>query len=442
MSRNTWIAIIAIAVIGVCALCVGAVLLAGMAYNVFNISTVNSGPFARPAPNVTASAEEQQTFEVVAPATLQLSNRFGRVDVRAAENLQGTLQVNMVKNGYGRTQQEAEAALNQLQVEASQTGSVVSLAVSGQDNRGDWQGGSVEFTIEVPVDTTVVIDSGAGSISLTGTQGKADLQTDFGEVRVTDFNGGLVVRTASGAVDVRRIGLLPTGEGDINLRSNFGAISLEDAVTGVLEVTSQSGQVGLQNVEASGSVRLQSQFGELRWNTGTAGPLTIDNGNGLIALSNLAVDGDLAATSNFGEISLTGVQAENYTLKSDAGRISADAVRGRVQVQSLQNGIELSGGEDATLDLLTRSGDIRYRGSLGAGPHQVETSFGNVTLSLPQDSAFDADLSTRFGSITTDFSVEASGSTSGNELQGSVNGGGPQLTVTSQNGNIRLDATP
>jgi DUF4097 and DUF4098 domain-containing protein YvlB len=243
-------------------------------------------------------------------------------------------------------------------------------------------------------------------------------------------------------VDVRRIGLLPTGEGDINLRSNFGAISLEDAVTGVLEVTSQSGQVGLQNVEASGSVRLQSQFGELRWNTGTAGPLTIDNGNGLIALSNLAVDGDLAATSNFGEISLTGVQAENYTLKSDAGRISADAVRGRVQVQSLQNGIELSGGEDATLDLLTRSGDIRYRGSLGAGPHQVETSFGNVTLSLPQDSAFDADLSTRFGSITTDFSVEASGSTSGNELQGSVNGGGPQLTVTSQNGNIRLDATP
>lgn len=444
MSRNTWIAIIAVAVIGVCALCVGAVLLAGMAFNVFNISSgpiFEGGRFNLSGPNVTASAEEQQTFEVSSPATLDLRNRFGSIEVRAVEGLEGRLQVNMVKNGYGRSQQEAEAALDQLQVDVSQSGSVISLAVRGPDNLADLQGSSVDFTVEVPVETSVVIDSAAGSITLTGTQGKADLQTDFGEVRVTDFNGGLAVRTASGALTVRRVGLLPSGEGDINLRSNFGAVSLEDAVTGALEVTSQSGQVSLQNVQASGSVRLQSQFGELRWNTGAAGPLTIDNGNGLIALSNLAVAGDLVATTNFGEISLNGVQAENYTLKSETGHVTADFVRGRVQVQSLQNGIELSGGEDATLDLLTRSGDIRYRGSLGAGPHQVETSFGSVTLSLPQDSAFDVDLSTRFGSITSDFSVETTGGST-NEWRGSVNGGGPQLTVNSQNGSIRLEATP
>lgn len=440
MSNRNWIAIVLVVIAGLCALCVGAALIGGLLFTnvrTWDVSSIFDGPTE---PNVVATAEESQTFEIGTPATLEVVNRFGDVNITAVEGTTD-IQVLMTKNGYGNNQQEAELALSQIEVAVEQTGDQLRLEVTSSDRLENRIDKSVAFDIQVPVETTVVVDSQTGAISLAGTQGKADLDTDFGALEVTDFAGGLAVRTASGSIAVRRVTLLDSGDGDITLISDFGAIRLEDARSGVVQLSSRSGQVHVENLTAGGDVTIGSEFGEVEWRTGTAEALEVQSRSGQVVLADLTIAGEVQASSTFGEIRLTDVQAAGYTLHSDSGRISASGVSGPLEADSQQNDISISGGEIDQLTIESGSGSVNFRGALGEGPHQVKTTFGNITLSLPEDSAFDYDLRTERGLINNDFD-EAGSDSSDTRQSGSANGGGEQLTVESLNGSIELLAIP
>ncbi len=69
----------------------------------------------------------------------------------------------------------------------------------------------------------------------------------------------------------------------------------------------------------------------------------------------------------------------------------------------------------------------------------INSEFGNVTLEIPGDSSFTADLHTRFGHVQTDFD-ELNGNSGKNEFTeyGQVGTGGPKIHVDSRNGQIHL----
>lgn len=440
MNRRTWAVIGVIAVLAVCVLCIGVISFgAFLAGGGLYLTNAIRSPVEA---NVEVSVEEQSSYTVETPAMLEITNQFGQIEVKAAQEETDAIQVRLTKTGYGVDQSEAEQRLVALQVDVEESANRVALRVAEPSNDRFLRQGSVDFVVTVPQDTTVVLESGSGRITLAGTSGKADLHTNFGEVRVNDFKGGLSVRTGSGQIIVRRIELLPDGNGDISLTTNFGEVTLEDANTGQLEVESGSGQLQLTNVQSSAKARLESEFGEIDWRTGSAAELTMKAGSGRVQLSDLAVEGGLEVESTFGEIRLTGVDAQGYRLTSGSGQITADLVRGKVIVQSRQNDVRITGGQDATLDLESGTGQIVYRGSFGAGPHRLETNFGNVQIELPQDSAFDVDLQTTFGSIESEFEIIRSSSSDEKHWIGSVNGGGPEIAASTQNGSISLEAIP
>lgn len=439
MSNRNLIIILAIIFAGLCALCVGAVLLGALFFVPIQGNTFSEIISGEGDLSVSASAEEVQTFPVDPPATLEVINRFGDINITAMEDLQ-EIQVSMTKSGYGSTQAEAEQALSQIQVEIDQTGDRLRLEVSSSDRRENRVDKTVSFDIQVPAETTVLADSQTGVIRLSGTQGKADLDTQFGMLEVTDFAGGLAAHTASGSIIVRRIGLLESGEGDISLSSDFGAIRLEDAVSGDVQVSSRSGQVQLENLTSDGEVTLSSEFGEVQWRTGAAGRLEVESRSGQVSLSDLVVSGEVQVSSTFGEIRLTDVEATEYRLRSDSGLITVQGAEGPLQAESQQSDINISGGEIDQLTLETGSGTVQFRGALGEGPHEVISTFGDITLSLPEDSAFDYELRTERGVIRNDFDINSQASDS--RQSGSANGGGPQLTVESLNGSIELRAIP
>lgn len=439
MSNRNWIIILVIALAGLCALCIGAVLIGALFYfpiqgQTFSQVISGSGDF-----NVTASSEEIQTFDTP-PAILEVINRFGEVSITAVDDI-SEVQVRMTKEGYGRTQEEAEQALNQIQVAADQTVDRLRLEVTSSDRQENRVDKSVSFDIQVPVETTVLVDSQTGAIRLSGTRGKADLNSEFGQIEITDFAGGLAARTASGAITARRIAPLDSGEGDISLSSDFGAVQLEDARSGDVNVASRSGQVRIENLTSVGAVSLNSDFGEVQWRTGTAEQLEIESRSGQVALSDLVVAGEVQVETTFGEIQLTDVEAAGYDLRSGSGLITVRGANGPLQAESQQSDLNISGGEIDQLTLETASGSVSFRGALGAGPHEIRTTFGNITLNLPQDSAFDYDLNTDRGVIRNDFAAPGTDSSS-NRQTGSANGGGDQLTVNSVNGSIELRAIP
>ncbi|MFZ5879888.1 MAG: DUF4097 family beta strand repeat-containing protein, partial [Chloroflexota bacterium] len=65
-----------------------------------------------------------------------------------------------------------------------------------------------------------------------------------------------------------------------------------------------------------------------------------------------------------------------------------------------------------------------------------------ISLSLPADTAVDVDLQTEFGNITSDIPVTVilSGEVEKSHQVGTMNGGGPELKVSTQSGNITIKA--
>lgn len=98
----------------------------------------------------------------------------------------------------------------------------------------------------------------------------------------------------------------------------------------------------------------------------------------------------------------------------------------------------------APTTLRTSTGTIEWEGALAGaeGHYRVTTSAGHVGISLPVDSAFTLDAQTSVGSINCAFPVEGAvaGQPVGDTLRGTVNGGGPTLTVRTSTGDITIAA--
>ncbi len=103
--------------------------------------------------------------------------------------------------------------------------------------------------------------------------------------------------------------------------------------------------------------------------------------------------------------------------------------------------VTIRNAENADLDLNTNSGSIDFAGSLGKGPHTVHSDFGEITLSIPANSALNVDFKTDFGKIRSDipFQVTMQGDLSEAQQKGTMNGGGSELTVTTKSGNITIN---
>ena len=97
-----------------------------------------------------------------------------------------------------------------------------------------------------------------------------------------------------------------------------------------------------------------------------------------------------------------------------------------------------------TLDVKTNSGAVEFSGSLGTGPHQVSSDFGEIDLTLPADSKLNVDLSTDFGSIKSDLPItvtlNGASSSDGDQIVGSINGGGDQFTAQTNSGSVTIHA--
>ncbi len=114
---------------------------------------------------------------------------------------------------------------------------------------------------------------------------------------------------------------------------------------------------------------------------------------------------------------------------------------------------------NGTLDANTSDGSIRVRGRLDAltlhtGDGSIEaelmagskitsawdisTGDGHVTVRVPEGFAADLDAHTGDGGIEVSFPVTTSGTLSGHDLRGRMNGGGPTLKIRSGDGSIHV----
>lgn len=163
--------------------------------------------------------------------------------------------------------------------------------------------------------------------------------------------------------------------------------------------------------------------------------------SGSVSLENCAGQ-TLEAETVSGAVSISGADFSDVWLRSISGAVSARRLTGDLQLKSTSGAllIEQVAGE---VKADNTSGSVAVlQPQQELMPISIETISGSVELKLHPKAAFDLNLRTTSGGISTDFELLVSGSLKssviGRDTQGSVNGGGPEVGIKTISGGIRV----
>lgn len=411
--------------------------LAGIGAVVF--FTARGGDFGFNQDTISATAEESKTLNVDGAVTLTVQDDAGDVTVVGGDVEK--VEISIVKTSYASNQARAEAELKNIKYDIKQSGDKITITYK-LPKISTINPDTVDFVVTVPTETTVTVDTNFGTVDVSGTKGAVDISNDFGDIAVENIEGALSVSNSSGTIEATAI---KAGGKDIDLNSDFGDITLEKASAANITFDSSSGTLTLKDVNATGNLTVKSDFGDTTYENGSAESVNVEASSGSIKIIKVKVTKQIEVNNDFGDVELVQSPATSYDLHTNSGTVTVDGAKGKLTISDDFGDIEIINAQSATLDLETNSGNIEVSGKLGEGPHTVHSDFGNITFTLSADAKLNVDLKTDFGEINSDLLITVTlteGSNSdGDEIVGAINGGGTDLTASTNSGNIKIQVS-
>lgn len=435
MKRPIVISLLVIALAFVC-LGIGAVL-----FFTANGGFPTNNPFDQR--NISSALEESKTLQVDAekPLTLNVASAAGSVTVTGANV--DSVEIKVVKTAYDSSQSRADEEVKDIKYTIEQTGNAITITYELPKSMNfSNKVNTVDFDVTVPTEVTVDVDGSAGEVNIAGTKGNVDIKSNFGDVSIEDVEGAVSVQTSSGEVTATSV---TARNENIDLHSDFGAVTLRNASADNVTLDSNSGRITLEEVRATGDINTRTDFGDTTFGNGSGDSLSIETNSGRVSLVKIRVSNEIKVQDDFGEIELEQAAASSYDLNTNSGSITVDGAKGNLKAHTDFGGIKITNAQSVTLDLKTSSGTVEFSGSLGDGPHVVDSDFGEIDLTLPADSKIDVDLSTDFGTIKSDLPItvtlNGSSNSDGDQVVGSINGGGDQFTAQTSSGSVTIHAS-
>jgi len=397
----------------------------------------NVGSFVLDQTSVSVTAEESKTLNVEdGPVNLIVYNGAGDVSVVGGDG--DTVEIEVVKTGNAPTQARAEQDLDNIHYDISQNGNTITLTYELDKIRTDHVD-TVDFTITVPVETSVEAETSLGEVNVSSINGDTTLTNDFGNINVENIIGALSANSQSGKLEVHSV---KAGSQDIDIHSGFGQVTAEQLSGKNISITSSSGTIELNNIRATGDLVTSSDFGNVSYENGSSVSLEVGTKSGKVSITKVNVRNELKIQNDFGEIVLVQAMAGSYNIHTNSGSIDVDGAQNNLKAHTDFGSIIIKNAESTTLDLDTQSGTIEFSGSLGPGPHMVVSDFGQIDLYIPTDTQLKMSLATDFGNISSEIPITVilEGNLEKNKQEGTINGGGDLLTVRTKSGDINIAA--
>lgn len=162
---------------------------------------------------------EEKRFEVAGVPELHLTTFDGSIQIRSWDRPEVLVEVE--KRGSDKD------AVAQIQVTAEQNGNVIRLETRQPASArrtvvgiGVYHSPSAKLLVSVPRQSTIIARSDDGSITVDRVDGRLDLRTEDGSVKVTEATGEVVIATDDGSVTLDRV------NGPIDARSGDGSIRM------------------------------------------------------------------------------------------------------------------------------------------------------------------------------------------------------------------------
>lgn len=203
-------------------------------------------------------------------------------------------------------------------------------------------------------------------------------------------------------------------EGDVNAKTSGGRLRFEN-ITGLIDGHTSGSNIELNGF--NGDAALRTSGGNIKVQTGT---------------------GDVTAKTSGGNLHCVEVTG-TITGKTNGGNITLTCCKGGADVKTAGGSINLANDGPVVAKATGGAICLHMFGQL-QGDCVLETTGGNIDVSLIPDIAVEIDAKGLGGAVQTEFplTVEGAGVIKPGQLQGTINGGGPLLKLRGLGGSIRL----
>lgn len=420
----------------------------------------------------------QKTVTLPGGRSLRVENSNGNVTVRTHAGVDSSIRATI--RSSAPTVAEARDFANQIQIVVDESGSGATVRTEYPKN---WRGNisySVDYEITMPetaplevrnrfgavsadnVHAGASIINNNGQVTLSAGRGAESIENSFGDVEVRSNDGDVSIRNGNGRVTVRNV------RGAIDLTNRFGDIRVTDAdrrltihsnngnieatnVGGVTVVSNSFGQVVMAGVRSD--LKVQNQNGDVRANdvTGSAeldtsfAPIKFSRiGKTLtVHASNSTIVGDTVGDSatvetSFGGVDLHGVKGSARVTAGNSS-IRLAGIGGEVYAKTSFNGVTISDAAGPiTVESANGSVTVEPKRSQACQPISLRTSFGPIRVTAPAGIGYNLSGTTSFGRIHSALEMTVTGEVSSQDLKAKIGGGGCELRLVDQNGDIEI----
>ena len=344
------------------------------------------------------------------PGTVKIQLGRGDLRVQGADTAEVTVKSDVQANTGRRTKDGLRVISASSGFALTEKDNVVTVDASPEWGRGS----SSDFKLTVPRNTTVVVQSAwGGDITCAGISGDIEINSMRGEIHLDDVSGGVVAGTMSGEIHAK-IRELREGK--------------------PLSFTSMNGEVVIRVPEtAKANVRLRTQNGSV---------LTDFEETVLVTKSEAGGGGGFGGKNQFVFRGAGGkvINAEVEEAIREATRISATAVK--QALEAVKEGLEASrlDTEEARRQLEDAKKDMeraRREADRQRREHDRETRAQAAPPAVPA-AAGGAKPAAAPKPPTIPKMPNIPTMSGGKLVTGTLNGGGPEISVSTMNGDVTL----
>ncbi len=391
---------------------------------------------------VRAQDEIHNSFALGANGSVSILNVSGYIHITGWDETR--VQVDAVKRGSKEDFSQVEIRI---------TESAGRLEINTIYPRGNWRRNtnvSVDIDVKAPRAAMLnSITSTSGEIIISNAGSRVVARSTSGDVEVRNTSGDTNVNSTSGSVKAEHIG------GSLTIGSTSGDLLIRQ-IGGRLMAQATSGDVSVDDVRDDASVT--SVSGEVHVNK-VGGRLTARATSGSVTVKDVGGDATLESISEVvsaenvkGRVTANGVSADiiirnaNEGVRANAvsGQIEISKSRGLIEARNTSSDIILQDVDSHEVLLNSHNGTIKYLGTVYEdGRYNFESFSGEIEVAIPANTNFTINAKTYSGSLTSDFPLQTTMTTSDNARPRRMQGthgkeGGATITASGFSADIHL----
>jgi hypothetical protein len=334
---------------------------------------------------------EHYEQDVTGPASIEIFNRYGNVEVLPADVDRITVDVD--KTVIAQNQDDATQRSKEFMYSIKENGGTYQVIsnLNRDNNRVRGRRFKTSLTIKVPKKSAIRIDNRNGNVDLSGLTGDQRVTNSFGRVTLSRVSGAIYISNKNDNVVVEDI------TGNTEIHNEFANVEVR-RVTGTLDLRHRNGGIEIDSVK--GDTKVYNAFGGL----------SIDD-----------IQGNLSISARNTAIEVSRVE-NDVTVENQFEGVRLDGVKGSISVTNRNGNVDIRFAQPPRKNI------------------QVTNQYSDITLSMPAASTFSIDARTRHSSVSTDFSELIQRDDNNRQsLTGQVGTGGPEIRLDNRNASITID---